>query len=285
MACLRSAGARCRRWCSRWCRRAAAAAPSPDKQPGRQPHAAAAASAQPSIECGSRVVASGAESRTQISGPDLICFLLSFLRLPLGCFEGVLLLYPALLLFRLLRFRSSAPAPPELAAWPPTSPRPLGLFPAAAASLAPDRAAPPSGALTPGWRPACAASRPRIHGVTLQAQPLQTPELSKAGRQGDQPAVEEVQALEVDRAAKPAGSCRSLFFLRPSFTRWVRPWKSDGRVVRLLQGRSSMVDGGCSQLLDRDLIQVAEAQGQLVAVQLVTEVPALATGLGHGDAS
>lgn len=38
------------------------------------------------------------------------------------------------------------------------------------------------------------------------------------------------------------------------------------------------------QLLDRDLIQVAEAQVQLVAVQLVAEVPALATGLGHGDA-
>lgn len=42
---------------------------------------------------------------------------------------------------------------------------------------------------------------------------------------------------------------------------------------------------GCTdQLLDRDLIQVAEAQIQLVAVQLVAEVPALATGLGHGDA-
>lgn len=38
------------------------------------------------------------------------------------------------------------------------------------------------------------------------------------------------------------------------------------------------------QILDRDLIQVAEAQIQLVAVQLVAEVPALATGLGHGDA-
>lgn len=38
------------------------------------------------------------------------------------------------------------------------------------------------------------------------------------------------------------------------------------------------------QLLDRDLIQVAEAQVQLVAVKLVAEVPALATGLGHGDA-
>lgn len=37
------------------------------------------------------------------------------------------------------------------------------------------------------------------------------------------------------------------------------------------------------QLLDRDLIQVAEAQVQLIAVQLVAEVPALATGLGHGD--
>lgn len=42
---------------------------------------------------------------------------------------------------------------------------------------------------------------------------------------------------------------------------------------------------GCTdQLLDRDLIQVAEAQIQLVAVQLVAEVPALATGLGHADA-
>ena len=38
------------------------------------------------------------------------------------------------------------------------------------------------------------------------------------------------------------------------------------------------------QLLDRDFIQIAEAQVQLVAVQLVAEVPALATGLGHGDA-
>lgn len=38
------------------------------------------------------------------------------------------------------------------------------------------------------------------------------------------------------------------------------------------------------QLFDWDLIQVAEAQVQLIAVQLVAEVPALATGLGHGDA-
>lgn len=38
------------------------------------------------------------------------------------------------------------------------------------------------------------------------------------------------------------------------------------------------------QLLDRDLIQVAETQVQLIAVQLVAEVPALATGLGHDDA-
>lgn len=42
---------------------------------------------------------------------------------------------------------------------------------------------------------------------------------------------------------------------------------------------------GCTdQLLDRDLIQVAEAQVQLVAVQLFAEIPALVTGLGHGDA-
>lgn len=38
------------------------------------------------------------------------------------------------------------------------------------------------------------------------------------------------------------------------------------------------------QLLHRDFIQVAEAQVQFVAVQLVAEVPALATGLGHGNA-
>lgn len=42
--------------------------------------------------------------------------------------------------------------------------------------------------------------------------------------------------------------------------------------------------GRTDQLLHGDLIQVAEAQVQLVAVQLVAEVPALAAGLGHGDA-
>lgn len=42
--------------------------------------------------------------------------------------------------------------------------------------------------------------------------------------------------------------------------------------------------GRTDQLLDGDLIQVAEAQVQLIAVQLVAEVPALATGLGHDDA-
>lgn len=41
---------------------------------------------------------------------------------------------------------------------------------------------------------------------------------------------------------------------------------------------------GTDQLLDGDLIQVAETQVQLIAVQLVAEVPALATGLGHDDA-
>ncbi|TKC41100.1 hypothetical protein EI555_018696, partial [Monodon monoceros] len=42
----------------------------------------------------------------------------------------------------------------------------------------------------------------RIQGVIVQAQPLQTPELSKADRQGDQPAVEEVQVPEVDQEAE-----------------------------------------------------------------------------------
>lgn len=70
-----------------------------------------------------------------------------------------------------------------------------------------------------------------------------------------------------------------------------KPWKlrhGKGGDLRSRGQRQSRVGAwalrDCTdQLLDRDLIQVAEAQVQLVAVQLVAEVPALATGLGHGD--
>lgn len=75
--------------------------------------------------------------------------------------------------------------------------------------------------------------------------------------------------------------------LPPSFKIWKLRRRKGGdphRGQRQSRAGTWPSRGYTDQLLDGDLVQVAEAQVQLVAVQLVAEVPALATGLGHGDA-